>query len=346
MSDTIEDNLSASRKRPKATQNRKVAEIKLRGYLKSGFPILLLGNRGTGKTHWIKQFAENQPVGYFSCNKGLDSWDEKTGRWRGHRELVKIMETAAEADGGIFFLDDIDQLAIPLQKRLMYLLRGYKNKQLCIDVPTSKTVNCNIVFASNKPVDELWLDPNPHLKDDNFFTKPNAGNENHLIPEFYDFISQQVVELPSLRAERKERVSDWKSVWKNMNLGSTIPDYLEFYEWLTPLTLAGNFRDLEKIALRYHTFQTVFSKEEKTSLGYSNALDFVKDEYENYQKINSKTYFNFTDDKKTSKMLTEYKSLLYEWAIQRYKTKEGILEHFKELGERISLKTLYNWQNK
>ena len=103
---------------------RKVAELKMQQYIKSGFSILILGERGIGKTRLAEKYSSNQNIVSINCASFTNNliaesilFGHKKGAFTDAKEDKKgVFE---EADGGILFLDEIHHLDKEIQAKLM-----------------------------------------------------------------------------------------------------------------------------------------------------------------------------------------------------------------------------------
>lgn len=118
------------------------------------------------------------------------------------------------------------------------------------------------VFASNKSIEEL---------------------RELLLADFFDRISQLLIELPPLRESRDEIEKDWETVWTQLRFAPSYPcpKSPELFRWLKKQPLWGNFRDLQKIAIYYKAFLDL-PKEAQQLEGVEQPLDFAKKEFKAY----------------------------------------------------------------
>lgn len=319
---------------------RKIAGLKLQNYLKQGFAILVLGERGIGKTHLVEENKGNDSFVEVNCA----SFDDDT---KAESELFgyeKGAFTGAEkqtdglfhaANGGIIFLDEFHHLSKRVQAKLMKAIQTDENNNMFIRRMGSTSTNrvrCKIIMASNKTVEEL---------------------KKNILPDFYDRISQLIIELPPLRESPDDRIEDWKATWYHMKFHlhpelkvKNAPVDNSLIEWLKTLPLLGNFRDLQKIAISYHTYLT-FSKELKALLPEKSAFEYAKSEF---QKYHSTTYSAedstlFSTAKTPTEMIKEFKRKIADWAINIHNGAPNAEKYFKKQGDKITARTLYQWKN-
>jgi transcriptional regulator with AAA-type ATPase domain len=326
--------------------SRALANKKMETYLKLGFSILLIGERGIGKSKIASEakqkFDPQSPFVEANCasfDEDSKAESELFGYEKGAftgANAVKIGLLEA-ANGGILFLDEIHHLSKLVQAKLMKALQtDKKNKMAIRRIGSNKEikVECRLIFATNKSIVEL---------------------RNELLPDFYDRIVQYVVNIPPIRNNIKDRPSDWEKVWSDLNLkgmdGKWLrepPDDEKLNEWLLTLPLYGNYRDLQKIAISYHAFNH-FDMETKGMLIEANAFQYAKNEFEKYHSLvvqpeNEK--FNFNNSQTTKEMLADYLFELQNWAVLNYKSRKAAIEHFRLLGDTVAPETFNNWKNR
>jgi len=307
-------------------------------YLASGFPVLLLGERGTGKSHLVatsKKDNKREPVEancasftdntiaeseLFGYEKGAFTGGEKNGK----KGLIR------SAENGVLFLDEIHHLSKYMQAKLMKAFQTDPENKFHIrpvgsadELPVK---NVKLVFATNHTIEQL---------------------KNDLLPDFYDRIVQYVVEIPPLRETKEDLKKDIESVWKYLypNEESLIDPSKELLKWVKSLELRGNYRDLQNIVRYYKIFNEF---DEKTKNGICNqygincsALDYTKKCFEKYHLTSDgKEKFIADIDLSDSKNIkNSVLSQFANWAIEMFGSRKNAA---KELG--ISEKTLYNWK--
>jgi transcriptional regulator with AAA-type ATPase domain len=192
-----------------------------------------------------------------------------------------------------------------------------------------KVKDVRLIFASNKTIDELKKD--------------------YLLPDFFDRIAQQIIEIPPLRLkDPNERIKEWNKIWKQLKFGeeNQSPSDNKFEEWLKKIPLYGNYRDLQIIAISYKNFIN-FNNDLKQKLNFTEAFDFVKEIYEKYhlEKFNNNNEFDnfkyyFKINKSYKEILNDFNYNLLEWATKTYGSKKEAANKLKIK----SVKTLYNWE--
>ncbi|MEI6556429.1 MAG: ATP-binding protein [Paludibacter sp.] len=196
------------------------------------FPILVLGDTGTGKTHSIMQIIKtaNEFRGEFEIiNGGLIQetklfWDE----------LLK------SADNKFLIVKDVEKLTNKSQEFLFDALSTIDGKYGFVE----KKLVIRIIFTTTFPISKI--------RDD----------RRYLSARFFDRISQFVVEFPNFDKTQRNIYEDFKATWEKMflvdgKLLQPCPASKELINWLESeaYRMYGNFRDLDKIVINWHLCQ-------------------------------------------------------------------------------------------
>jgi transcriptional regulator with AAA-type ATPase domain len=320
--------------------SRLLVNKKMNYFLDSGFSILLIGERGIGKSQLAAQAREkiDSKIPFKEANCASFADDDKA-----EAELFGVAEKTftgvakrkglmEEADGGILFLDEIHHLSKQVQAKLMKALQtDNRNKMAIRKVGTNDEtkIELKIIFATNKSISEL---------------------RKELLPDFYDRIVQHVLFIPPLRETTEDRVADWENIWKGLRFkGNPLPPYEnELIRWIRELPLYGNYRDLQKIAIYYNVFNQ-FDMEIRNLISEKTAYQYTKNEFEKYHSKSSEIVderFNFNTKQTTKEMIADYLFELQDWAIKKFKSSIAAEKHFKELGDTINRKSFHDWKNK
>ena len=301
-------------------------------YLESGFAILILGERGTGKSRLIEKHEGSRTVKEANCASFPDDIMAEsdlfgyikgafTGATTDKAGLIK------EAENGILFLDEIHNLSKQVQAKLMTAFRTNENNELSIrrvgSADSEKVKDVRLVFASNRSIEQL---------------------RKSLLPDFYDRIVQHVIELPPLRETTEYFELNWETVWKELKFPSPAPKEAGLMSWLKKLKLWGNFRDLQKIAMYYHVFQC-FDKDTRSLIGHNTPLAFAKAQFQKYGSSESNESESnekelFLQGKTSKEIEAAFHSFLEEWAIKHYGSRKQAAEKLD-----VTEKTLNNWRN-
>lgn len=322
------------------SKSRELVNRKMETFINSGFSILLLGERGIGKSQIADESVPKHKRDFFK-SANCASFDDdskaeaelfgyKKGSFTGAISDKKgLLE---EANGGVLFLDEIHHLSKMVQAKLMKALQTDKENRMSIrrlgDNDEIK-ITCRLIFATNRTIAELRTD---------------------LLPDFYDRIVQHVINIPPLRETVEDRTKDWENTWKSLKFKGNpdAPTGTNLINWLLKLPLYGNYRDLQKIAMYYNAFQS-FDEETRKMLDETTAFQYAKNEFEKYHSpevIENRTKF-FVENMTTKQMIENFKYELRNWALDKFNgsRKEAIL-HFQNLGDTITEKTLDNWKNR
>lgn len=328
--------------------SRNLVNKKMETFLKSGFAILLVGERGIGKSQIASRAKErlekmNKPISgkivEANCASFADDtmaeaelFGYKKGAFTGaNADKVGLIQ---EAENGILFLDEVHHLSKAVQAKLMKALQTDENNNLHIRLLGSnkeqKIPNVRLIFATNKSVEEL---------------------RNILLPDFYDRIVQHVIHIPPLRETIEDRLTDWENVWKALKFegNPSCPKEEKLLRWLKNLPLYGNYRDLQKIAMYYNAFNQ-FDDETKKMLKEKTAFEYAKNEFEKYHlpiaTPTEKEKYNFNLTQTTKEMIANYQYELQDWAVKKFKGRKKAIEHFRRLGDTVTEKTFNDWKNK
>lgn len=322
------------------SKSRELVNRKMETFINSGFSILLLGERGIGKSqianesvkkHKNESFIQANCASFDEDNKAeSELFGYAKGAFTGANADKKgLLE---EANGGVLFLDEIHHLSKMVQAKLMKALQTDKENRMSIRRLGSTNeikISCRLIFATNRTIAELKKD---------------------LLPDFYDRIVQHVITIPALRETEEDREKDWESTWKGLKFKGNppVPKDTILIKWLKSLQLYGNYRDLQKIAIYYNAFQS-FDEETIKMLDETTAFEYAKNEFEKYHspEVETSNTKYFDENLTTKNMIANFKYELRNWMLDKFKgsRKEAIL-HFQNLGDTITEKTLDNWKNR
>lgn len=203
-----------------------------------GAPLLLLGERGTGKTRTVETLVATvkgrEKVVTVPCG-GLDSslvesvlFGHKKGAFTGATE--DRMGLLAEADGGILFLDEVQDLPRAAQRKLIRVFQGRERRFRPVGGVEEVKVDVELVCASNVSREEL---------------------RERLDEDFFDRISHLVVSIPPLRECQDDLREDWQRVWGEICLVGDMPTEAPWSDELEKAMqesgLPGNLRDLQRL---------------------------------------------------------------------------------------------------
>lgn len=246
---------------------RKVARLVQR-YGSVPFPVLIIGSRGSGKTH-IAESLRQKYLEWKMTSKKDWHYQMNCAEFRGDPTILRSSlfgyakgshSTASQASDGLLeraagdcvFLDEIHWMDPQAQGALLLALQRNGTFRKIGGKETIKA-NFRLIAATNKSRGAL---------------------REALAPDFLDRISELVIELPDLRDCQEDLEDIWKSVVrraceelvervperavKNNSSSSLIRDYIEQFRphqhhiarVLRSMRLEGNYRDLERLARR------------------------------------------------------------------------------------------------
>ncbi|MCS7086475.1 MAG: sigma 54-interacting transcriptional regulator, partial [Bacteroidia bacterium] len=337
---------------------RKLADELLTFYLnkiETAFTILILGERGVGKTRLVRTIASKtkgqKEIVYVNCasfdddNKAeSELFGYEKGAFTGANTDKKGL--FLEARNKILFLDEVHHLSKFVQAKLMTALQTDDNGNFKVRrMGSNETIDvkCTVIFASNRTIEQL---------------------RRELLPDFYDRISQLVVEIPPLRETREDRKADWEATWKHLfkndnpkkdnreaevrnSFDSEVPNSSDLIEWLEGEDLPGNFRDLEKIALAYKMYMD-FPETIKSQLEQKSALDYVRDQYRKYHGFHASSSLpSFELDLRLAPKVLEKNFLRFmaQELVKKYGSPEKVEKECKQLfgDDGVTAKTVRNW---
>ena len=261
-------------------QSRPFIEVmkKVRDFAATDFPVLITGESGTGKDliatalHNLSS-RKDKPFIVQNCSAIPDTLLEselfgyKKGAFTGASEdKIGLLKAA---DGGTVFLDEIGDMSLRLQSRLLRVIQNSEVKPLG-ETRTSK-VNIRIISATNKDLNKAIL--KKEYREDLFYRL-------NVLP----------IHLPPLRERKKDIPLLLNYFLKREALELGIPQkriskkalqYLEDYQW------EGNIRELENF-VKY-----VLSTVDNDTVGVSEIPDHFKREPFN---TNDNNNFSFPEE--------------------------------------------------
>ena len=226
----------------------------------AGAPLLVLGERGTGKTRIVEMLVatlkRRRQVVTVPCG-GLDSslaesllFGHRRGAFTGAAgDRAGLL---AEADGGILFLDEVQDLPKPAQRKLVRVFQDRRRRFRPLGSDEEQSVDVELVCASNLDAADL---------------------RTRLDPDLYDRISHLAVEIPPLRECREDVADDWRRVWRELRRQDSLPADAPWTPGLERALarheLPGNLRDLQRLAV----LLTAWWSRQDVDRSISEALD-------------------------------------------------------------------------
>lgn len=219
--------------------------------------VLLLGESGVGKTliaRIIHELSERKSHPFIKVNCASIPENLLESELFGYEKGAFTGATRTrpgrfeEACGGTIFLDEIGELAMPLQAKLLRVLQEREFERL--GSSKTRTVDVRIIAATNRDLSQL-------------------ADQSEFRPDLYYRLSVFPITVPPLR-ERKEdvpgllnhfikrAVSDYG---RNISLTPEALDVLSCYDW------PGNVREMENLIERL----MIMADQERIG------LDFIRD---------------------------------------------------------------------
>lgn len=232
---------------PRSPARRDALQLLQRFARVPGAPILVLGERGTGKTTIVETYLgtlKQRHVVPLACGT-LDGADTRmaeselfghvkdafTGATKAREGLV------ARAKGGVLMLDEVQDLPKVLQRKLVRLLQDARHRYRPVGGDEELEADIDIVCASNLSIEELRM---------------------RLDADLFDRIGLLTVRIPPLRECREDLPEDWQSVWRSLRRNPSFPEHAPsnrlLLDALATAPLWGNLRDLQRLALLVMAF--------------------------------------------------------------------------------------------
>ncbi|NOK35597.1 sigma 54-interacting transcriptional regulator [Corallococcus exercitus] len=206
-----------------------------------GAPLLVVGERGTGKTSLVETYLaplKQRRLTALACGT-LEGADVRiaeselfghmkgafTGADKGRDGLIK------QAEGGVLFLDEVQDLPKALQRKLVRLLQDNRRRYRPVGADQEAEADVDVVCASNLSLEVL---------------------SERLDADLFDRLGLLTVRVPPLRECREDLPDDWQRVWLSLRRDGSFPESAPvsrlLLEALATAPLSGNLRDLQRLA--------------------------------------------------------------------------------------------------
>ncbi|MCB9231079.1 MAG: sigma 54-interacting transcriptional regulator [Bacteroidia bacterium] len=268
-------------------------------------PILVLGERGVGKSTLIKERLEETKTGFVEIACGTFSDELFRSEMFGHQKgsfsgALENKEGLIEkiAKGGILFLDEIQDLSKLNQRLLLQILQEQIYYPIGAENP--RKANFRIICATN-------------------FSLPSLLASDRLDLDFFDRISRFMVQIPALRDCPEDLPIIWETTWRNVTSFDPTLSEIRFdkvKDQLSGFTLIGNIRDLERVASLILVGK-IKKKSDRTAI--SSAFEEF-DRFEKMKKNNepSEAGAFFQRGNTHKEIMVSFKQEFYKWAIITY----------------------------
>lgn len=267
-----------------------------------GAPLLILGERGTGKTRLVETIVATlkarKKVVTVPCG-GLDSALAESLLF-GHRKgaftgaATDRPGLLAEANGGILFLDEVQDLPKPAQRKLVRVFQDRQRRFRPVGSDREERADVELVCASNLPIPEL---------------------RERLDADLFDRLSHLSVIVPPLRECRDDLKDDWARVWRELRQSDGVPPEApwsaEIEQVLHRHTLPGNLRDLQRLAV----LTMAWWSESDPSVGLCSALR----EWERWSTAPVDSNSHFGKGTRTER-IRWFRQELAQWAKEQHGT--------------------------
>ncbi len=279
-----------------------------------GLPILLLGEKGTGKTRLIESVyaaVKDKPVQTILCGSlqpelamsTLFGYSKGafTGADRDSKGLI------GEAAGGIVFFDEVQDLPRPVQRMLVRFLQDPEHLYRPLGSSAREyKADVEVVFASHKCEAEL---------------------ADLIDPDLFDRINMVKVRVPPLRSIREDVAELWRQVWtehSRLDVEPLDPDHPVLQRWFAEYSFPGNLRSLVSLVLWY---QVCYIQANDRDAALAEAMA-------NFEDGVSNTFSSRVSDFKKQSQLTRQmddEEMSFHYLIKKYK-KDIVQQALKQHG--------------
>lgn len=250
--------------------------------------VLILGDSGTGKelfAHAIHNYSKRKNEPFIKVNCGAIPYElieselfgYEEGSFTGAKKGGKIGKFKA-ADGGTIFLDEVADLPMNMQVKLLRVLQDREIER--IGSTTTEKVDVRVIAATNKNLEEMVELGTFRL---DLFYRLNVVNLK--IPP----LSERKEDIPLLARHLLQKIIKKEGIYVQ-EISSKAMEFLEAYKW------PGNVRELENIIERAVNFidddTKIMTKHLPPKITGMVGIESVKSLRETMEKVEKEVIIN------------------------------------------------------
>ncbi|MEM7660532.1 MAG: sigma 54-interacting transcriptional regulator, partial [Bacteroidota bacterium] len=289
---------------------RKQAIEQLELFAPTQAPLLILGERGVGKSTLVRKHVKERlfpDLAYRELACGTfreelfrsELFGYKKGAFTGaNTDKTGILDIIG--NGGILFLDEIQDLSLNLQRELIQVLQTGEFYPIGSDAP--QQASFRLIVATNQHPGELLA-------------------RGTLSPDFFDRVAHLCVEIPPLRECREDLPQWWENVWKTIaHAELDVPWNADLEELLATDSLSGNFRDLQRLAAHLYAYLQATPRRTPSQTKQATKAGIAAFRAFNARLVlpSARGEGYFRPDASFREMERNFRQDLVNWAIQTY----------------------------
>lgn len=287
----------------KSVARRKMLEDLKRYALVRGEPLLILGERGVGKTRLVETcvgpIKNRRNVVTVDCG-ALDS-ETAESFWFGHVKGAFVGAdrsregVISEADKGVLFLDEVQDLPRTIQRKLLRVFQDPKRRHRRLGESKEKESDVELVCSSSMSLEEL---------------------RRCLDPDFFNRINRLIVHVPPLRECREDLKDDWCRVWRDalkyMRLPREAPWSKDLENVLGSHPLQGNMWELQSIS-------ALLSAQLLSGKSHDDAIRYALKEWNSRDSFRASEFNGFGQGSRKER-IRQFCRAMAQWAKAKYGT--------------------------
>ena len=272
--------------------------------------ILLSGPSGSGKTHTIERVLEERKLKrkYLSATFApitSEGWFALMGELM--RDQVKVL-----------IVDNIEDMPMPAQAAMFH---AFSNTYGELSSFPDSSYGVKAVFTTVKSITEL------------------RSSADMLMPHVYDRISQLIIRFYPL-TNTQNLWARFKEVWKALDFQKEnhLPSEGGLRQWITGNVekMNGNYRDLEKLAIRWHNRRLMKFEEDRI-------LENINREYKEVgfgaEPEEDGAVFRFSTLRDWASIDQEFRRFIRDWALKEYGSAKAAADALD-----VSPRTMERWK--